>query len=72
MQNITLEVNDEAAKIFFSAPETRRKTLAALISDWLINDKDTPSMLEMMDRLARSARETGLTEDKLKDILADD
>jgi hypothetical protein len=72
MQSITLQVNEDAAKAFFSAPETKRKILESLISDWLTNDKDTPTMLKMMDRLARSARENGLTEDKLKEILADD
>jgi hypothetical protein len=71
MQSITLQVNEEAAKVFLAAPERKRKTLEFLISDWLTHDSETPPMLEMMDRLARSARENGLTEEKLNEILAD-
>jgi len=33
---------------------------------------ENPSLLEMMDRLSNSASQNGLTEEKLKELLADD
>lgn len=72
MQSITLQVNEEAAKVFLAAPKEQREALEILFSEWLIRNQKTPSMVEMMDQLARSARKNGLTEEKLKDILADD
>lgn len=72
MQSITLQVNEEAARVFLTAPKEQKIALETFISAWLMRNEKPPSMLEMMDKLARSARENGLTEDKLNEILADD
>ena len=73
-QNITLNVDAEAAKVFNSASLIKRQKFEQLFSEWLKNApaKETPSLLEMMDMLSASASRNGLTEEKLKKLLADD
>lgn len=72
MQNITIQVDEEAAKAFNSSSEARRRNFETLFSRWLKDSAEVPSLLEMMDKISRTAREKGLTEEKLKELLADD
>ena len=74
-QNITLAVDAEAAKVFNTASLLKRQKFEQLFSEWLKKadlSNENLSLLEMMDRLSNSASRNGLTEEKLKELLADD
>ena len=70
--SITLQVDEEAARIYQSAsPEVQRK-LAALVSLQLLEAAhSTRSLREVMDTIGQHAQERGLTEERLRDILAE-
>ncbi len=70
--SITLQVDEEAARIYQNAsPEVQRK-LAALVSLQLLEAAhSTLSLREVMDTIGQHAQERGLTEERLQDILAE-
>ena len=70
--SITLQVDEEAARIYQNAsPEVQRK-LAALVSLQLLEAAhSTLSLREVMDTIGQHAQERGLTEERLRDILAE-
>ena len=70
--SITLQVDEEAARIYQSAsPEVQRK-LAALVSLQLLEAAhSTRSLREVMDTIGQHAQERGLTEERLQEILAE-
>ncbi len=70
--SITLQVDEEAARIYENAsPEVQRK-LAALVSLQLLEAAhSTLSLREVMDTIGQNAQERGLTEERLREILAE-
>ena len=70
--SITLQVDEEAARIYENAsPEVQRK-LAALVSLQLLEAAhSTLSLREVMDTIGQHAQERGLTEQRLQEILAE-
>ena len=70
--SITLQVDEEAARIYENAsPEVQRK-LAALVSLQLLEAAhSTLSLREVMDAIGQNAQMRGLTEDRLQEILAE-
>lgn len=72
--SITVPVSAEAARGFKSAPEEKRK-LAQAILDALFRPRKPASLSEfrkLAERAGKQARERGLTEEKLKEILDED
>ena len=73
MQNITLTVDSQAAKSFLGASIEEKNKLQMLISLLLrqrLQEKNIPSIDEIMDRMSDYAESKGLTEEKLQEILA--
>jgi len=71
-ETITIQVTPEVAKAFRSASETERKKMELLLNLRLLEVTRTRKPLEqVMREISRSAKERGLTEDILKDLLAD-
>ena len=70
--SITLQVDEEAARIYENAsPEVQRK-LAALVSLQLLEAAhSTLSLREVMDTIGQHAHERGLTEERLQEILTE-
>ena len=70
--SITLQVDEEAARIYENAsPEVQRK-LAALVSLQLLEAAhSTLSLREVMDTIGQHAQERGLTEERLQEILTE-
>lgn len=70
--SITLQVDEEAARIYENAsPEVQRK-LAALVSLQLLEAAhSTLSLREVMDTIGQHAQERGLTEERLQAILTE-
>jgi hypothetical protein len=76
---ITVEVDAEAARVFNDATPERRRVLGALISLHLLEAAATlPSgegsrdaLRALMDVVSQRARERGLTEELLQEILAE-
>ncbi|MEP7235386.1 MAG: hypothetical protein ABI778_08835 [Ignavibacteriota bacterium] len=75
LQNITFPVEAEAALAYQSAPIEEQRKLQRLFSYLLkqrLGDEDIPTIKEMMERMGTYAAENGLTEEKLKELLAND
>ncbi|MDP4220348.1 MAG: hypothetical protein Q8916_08755 [Bacteroidota bacterium] len=75
MQNITLSVDAQAANFFLNAPSEEKKKLQMLVSLLLrqrSQEKNAPSIEEIMDRMSDYAESQGLTEEKLRRILSSD
>jgi len=71
-EKITIEVIPEVAKAFRSASESERKKMELLLNLRLLEVTRSRKPLEqVMREIARSARERGLTEDILDDLLQD-
>jgi endonuclease III len=74
MQNITLPVDAEAAMAYRGATNEEKTKLQLLVSAMLkqrLDAVNTPSLLQIMDNMSDYAESRGLTEEKLRDILAD-
>ena len=72
MQNITLSVDAQAAESFLGASREEKNKLQMLISLLLrqrFQEKNIPSIEEIMDRMSDYAESKGLTEEKLHEIL---
>ena len=73
MQNITLSVDSQAAKSFLGASVEEKNKLQILISLLLrqrLQEKNVPSIDEILDRMSDYAKGQGLTEERLQEILA--
>ena len=70
---ITLYVDEQAARIFNAASPDERRKLEALISLQLLDVAARPagSLQEIMHRISDRAKERGLTEEKLQELLDD-
>jgi hypothetical protein len=72
-EQITIQVDAEAARIFNSASEEDRRKLEVLISLRLIESARTNhSLREVMSEISRNAQERGLTPAVLDSILSED
>lgn len=75
MERIVIEVADETAKKWrLSSPETREK-MAQRINIRLMKEllkENKEELFRAMDRIAHTAKENGLTEEILQEILAED
>lgn len=70
---ITLHVDAEAARIFKTASPDERRKLEVLVSLQLLDSaKPNLSLRELMDLISQRAQERGLTEEQLRELLADD
>jgi len=71
-ETITIQVTPEIAKAFRSASEGERRKMELLLNLRLLEVTRTRKPLEqVMREISRSAKERGLTEDILNDLLAD-
>lgn len=71
-ETITIQVTPEIAKAFRSASETDRRKMELLLNLRLLEVTRARKPLEqVMREISRSAKERGLTEEKLKELLAD-
>jgi hypothetical protein len=71
-ETITIQVTPEVAKAFRSATEAERKKMELLLNLRLLEVTRTRKPLEQIMRdISRSAKERGLTEDILNQLLQD-
>jgi hypothetical protein len=71
-EKITIQVTPEAAKAFRSASESERKKMELLLTLRLLEVTRARKPLEqVMREISRSAKERGLTEETLDDLLKD-
>lgn len=70
--SITIQVDEEAARIFQNATPDEQRKLAVLVSLQLLEAaRSTQSLRELMDTIGQRAQERGLTEKRLQEILAE-
>lgn len=72
MQTITLSVDAQAAASFLAATADEKRKLQLLVSYLLKQQGITPTLDEIMDRMSDYAESRGSTDDKLRDLLAND
>lgn len=71
-ETITIQVTPEVAKAFRSASASERKKMELLLNLRLLEVTRARKPLEqVMREISRSAKERGLTEEALKDLLED-
>ena len=71
-EQITMQIDDEAARAFRSASASDRQKLEALVSIQLLEaTRSKDSLKELMRGISRKARERGLTPEILREILDD-
>ncbi|MFQ5652200.1 MAG: hypothetical protein ACE5IY_19905 [bacterium] len=71
-KQITIRVTLDAARVYESASEQERRKLDVLLSLKLCEARGTPrSLNEIMREASQEARERGLTEDLLRELLDD-
>lgn len=69
-ETITIQVTPEVAKAFRSATEAERKKMELLLNLRLLEvTRSRNSLEEVMREISRSAKERGLTEDILDQLL---
>lgn len=69
-QEITIRVAPEAADVYQSSSEEKKRKLDALLSAWLSSaGKPTRSLKEIRHDASEQAQKKGLTPDILSDIL---
>jgi hypothetical protein len=69
---ITVEVDEAAARVFKNASPEERRQLAALVSVQLLAVSPPIQRLrELMDAVGQRAQAHGLTEERLREILAE-
>lgn len=71
---ITLEVESGAARLFNDATQTDKEKLQALFGSWLKQyaESDVDSLKRTMEKISRSAKKRGLTQEILDSILANE
>lgn len=73
MEQITISVPAEAARIYRSVSREEQQKLEALMSLRLMDALDPPQSLEqVMREVSRAAQERGLTSELLQALLEDD
>ena len=72
-ENITLQIDPEAARIFKTATAEEREKLQLLLSIWLkdLGTGGAKSLKETMDEISDNAKARGLTPEVLEEILKD-
>ena len=72
-ENITLQIDPEAAQIFKTATAEDREKLQVLLSIWLkdLGSSRSSSLRETMDQISEKAKARGLTPEALEEILKD-
>ena len=72
-QTISLPIEEEIAKEISRSSEVDREDIALLLSLWLQKRRKerVEDFFRKVDAISFSAREKGLSEEKLKEILAD-
>jgi len=69
-ESITLQIDQEAAKIFKSATLEEREKVQALLGIWLKElSTDSRSLRNTMDEISERATARGITSNILEDIL---
>jgi len=69
-EQITIQIDDEAARVFKSASSVDRRKLEALVSIQFIEaTKTKDSLKQIMSEISRKAQERGLTPEILREIL---
>lgn len=69
-EQITIQIDDEAARAFKSASSADRRKLEALVSLRLIEaTKTKDSLKQIMSEISRKAQQRGLTLETLRSIL---
>jgi hypothetical protein len=69
-EQITMQIDDEAARAFRSASSIDRRKLEALVSIQLLEaTRSKDSLKELMSGISLKARERGLTPEILQEIL---
>ena len=72
-EKISFEVSRKTAQVFRSASPEERQRIQAMIEMSLMSREEAADQLErIMDDMSRTARERGLTDDLLEEILNDE
>jgi predicted restriction endonuclease len=74
LDEITIQIDSEAAKAYKSASPDERKKIQFLISIWLkeVTSKDKSSLKQIMDDISEKAQARGLTPEILETILSEE
>jgi hypothetical protein len=74
MSTLTLEVTPEMAAWYEQASEAEKREVSELFEAIVIQlaDSKPEPLISVMNRIARNAKERGLTEEILAEILADE
>jgi len=74
MNTIEIQIDDELAEFYTSAPATYRQKIETLVGIWLreLRDGYDDELDQLMRRIGEEAQARGLTPEILADILADD
>ncbi|MFQ5710065.1 MAG: hypothetical protein ACE5HO_21635 [bacterium] len=73
LDEITIQIDSEAAKAYKSASPDEKKKIQFLISTWLkeVASKDKSSLKQLMDGISAKAQARGLTPEILEAILSE-
>ena len=74
LDEITIQIDSEAAKAYKSASPDEKKKIQFLISAWLkeVTSKDKSSLKQLMNEISENARARGLTPEILETILSEE
>lgn len=74
MNTIEIQIDDDLAEFYASAPPPYRQKIEALVSIWLreLRDGYDDELDQFMHRIGEEAQARGLTPDILANILADE
>ena len=72
-EEITIQIDSEAAKAFKSAAPELQQKIQILFSAWLkeVTSKDRTSLKQLMDKISENAQIRGLTPEILEAILSE-
>jgi hypothetical protein len=71
-QNVTIPLDTDVANFYLNASEQEKMRMQWLVNLWMktrVMEKPRRSLREIMDEAGRIAKESGLTEEKLQEIL---
>jgi len=73
VEDITMQIDSEAAKAFKSAPPELQQKIQILFSAWLkeVTSSDQTSLKRLMDKISENAQAKGLTPEILETILSE-
>jgi hypothetical protein len=73
MSTITVQLDEDAVRIYRKASQTEKKKLNLLLSMWL-REYDDPdiSLADLMDEISNDAQARGLTPEILESLLNDE